>query len=202
MIMPLLSCLVAYLLGSIPFGLLLVRVFQGKDLRRTGSGNIGATNALRSGGKALGIATLALDLAKGVAGVAAGWALAGEGTGEGWKAAIAAAPVLGHCFPVWLRFRGGKGVATALGVLLATDVRLAGAGALAFFVLALPSRYVSLGSVAAALATPVAAFVIWGFAPMTLAIVVVAGIVLVRHRENIGRLIDGTESKVGSSRAS
>lgn len=193
-----LGVLLAYLLGSIPFGLVLVRVFHGADLRRTGSGNIGATNALRTSGVGLGVATLALDLAKGLAGVLLARALAGDDVHPVAAASIVLAPVLGHCFPVWLRGRGGKGVATALGVLLAVDPRLAAAGAVAFFVLAIPTRWVSLGSLGAAAAV-VASTMIWhGLAPASVGVVIAAAIVVVRHRENIVRLLTGTEAKLGS----
>ena len=189
----------AYLLGSIPFGLLISWLLGGPDLRRTGSGNIGATNALRSGGLVAGLSTLALDVGKG----AAGYLLAARiaGPPEGWSpwvaGAIVTAPVLGHCLPVWLRFRGGKGVATAGGVLAVSAPGVLGVAATAFLALAVPTRYVSLGSIGAAVAAAIAAIWFEGVSSFSAGIVVVALVVLVRHRENISRLSGGRESRLG-----
>jgi len=188
-----------YLLGSIPFGLLLVRLFRGTDLRAVGSGNIGATNALRSGSPVLGIATLLLDLGKGVAGALVARALVGP-PDIGWPAAFAsiAAPVLGHCFPVWLGFRGGKGVATGLGVLLVADPLLALIAGVVFALLAVPTRWVSLGSVGAALAVALGGALRASTPAQAAAFVLVAAVVIGRHHENIRRLLDGTEPRLGS----
>src|SRR5258707_7319239 len=151
--------LAAYFLGSIPFGLLLAKLFGSADVRKTGSGNIGATNVARVAGPLAGILTLILDTAKGAAAV---W-LAGRVTNESatWMTIAAFAVLLGHCFPVWLRFKGGKGVATALGVFLAL-CPLAAVSALLLFLLCVAYwRYVSLGSVAAAAAMPLLIYFLW-----------------------------------------
>jgi len=193
-----LSLSVAYLLGSVPFGYLLVRVFLKEDVRQRGSGNIGATNVARSGGKWLGIATLALDLAKGYAAVA----FARHSAPGLFDLAVAAAvaAVVGHVFPVWLGFRGGKGVATALGVMLAL-APLSGLGiTLVFLIIVLLTRYVSLGSIAGAICFPV--FGIYAAAVRTPMVVFgfifIAALVIAKHRANIRRLLNGTESKFGS----
>lgn len=189
----------AYLLGSIPFGLLISRLLGGPDLRKSGSGNIGATNALRSGGFVVGLSTLALDIAKGAAGCLLAAKIAGPP--EGWSpwlaGAIIAAPVLGHCFPLWLGFRGGKGVATAAGVLAVSEPLVLAAAAVAFLALALPTRYVSLGSMAAAVASALAAVWMEGLSSLSAGVAVVALVVLIRHRENISRLLGGREGKLG-----
>jgi acyl phosphate:glycerol-3-phosphate acyltransferase len=198
-----LSLSVAYLLGSIPFGYLLVLVFRKEDIRQTGSGNIGATNVARSGAKWLGLATLLLDLGKGYAAVAIARHL---GTGAGiacvYDLAVAAAvvAVVGHVFPVWLGFRGGKGVATALGVMLGLTPVSALGVFLVFLVVFLLTRYVSLASIVGALFYPVfgiyfaalrTPMVIFGF-------VFIAALVIVKHHANIRRLMGGTESRFGS----
>lgn len=190
MIPLLIAGVLGYLLGSIPFGLVLARLRGYGDIRRIGSGNIGATNVLRTGSKSLAALTLALDLGKGAAAVAIGaqW---------GPSAALAAGvgAVLGHMFPLWLRFRGGKGVATALGVLLVLEWPLALAGVLVWVATALATQYSSL----AALVGAVVAAVLGGFlAPRPTAIVValIAFLVVLRHRANIRRLIAGRESRI------
>src|SRR5215211_7879680 len=143
--------LVAYLLGSIPFGYLLVRLFVGGDVRETGSGGTGATNVTRRAGKGVGVLTLLLDLLKGAAAVLVARALPGAGeVAQWWVCAAGAAAVLGHVFPVWLRFRGGKGVATGLGVFLMLAPLATLCAALIFAVVVWLWRYVSLGSMAAA----------------------------------------------------
>src|SRR5258708_29140334 len=149
----------AYFLGSIPFGLLLAKLFGGGDVRKAGSGNIGATNVARVVGPLEGVLTLTFDTAKGTAAV---W-LAGRFTGESaaWMMVAAFAVLLGHCFPVWLKFKGGKGVATALGVFLGL-CPLAAVSALLLFILCVAYwRYVSLGSVAAAAALPLLIYFFW-----------------------------------------
>ncbi|GGE11435.1 glycerol-3-phosphate acyltransferase [Polymorphobacter glacialis] len=184
--------LAGYLLGSIPFGLLLTRMV-GVDIRQVGSGNIGTTNVLRTGNKGLAAATLLLDAGKGAAAVLL--ARYFGGLEAGMLAGVAA--FLGHCYPVWLKFRGGKGVATLLGVTLAA-VPLAGLIALvAWLVGALVTRYSSVGGILAAVAAPLAA---WGLgAPHSAIALAVMSVVLVwKHRENIGRLRSGTESRIGS----
>jgi glycerol-3-phosphate acyltransferase PlsY len=193
-----------YLPGSIPFGLLLVRAARGTDLRAHGSGNIGATNALRTAGRGIGIATLALDVLKGIIGYVVALRL-GQALGAPWPLFWATlAPVAGHCFPVWLRFAGGKGVATALGVLAVAEPRVLGLAVLVFFALAVPTRRVSLGSIGAAATAAVAAFTLSGPGPggglapgLAWGILASTAIVIFRHRTNIGRLLRGTEPPIG-----
>lgn len=191
------SIAIAYLLGSIPFGYVLVRVFRKEDIRAKGSGNIGATNVLRSGAKALGFATLLLDLLKGLAAV-----LIARHIGSGnydVEVAAAVAAVLGHVFPVWLGFRGGKGVATALGVFLALTWPSAVGGLLVFIAVFAISRYVSLGSIVAAVALPLFAFHFvrpWT-AMMTFGFLFLPALVIAKHHANIQRLLSGTENRFG-----
>jgi acyl phosphate:glycerol-3-phosphate acyltransferase len=188
----------AYFLGSIPFGLLLAKLFGGGDVRKAGSGNIGATNVARVVGPLAGVLTLIFDTAKGVAAV---W-LAGRFTGDSatWMMIAAFAVLLGHCFPVWLKFKGGKGVATALGVFLAL-CPLAAVSALLLFVLCVAYwRYVSLGSVAAAAAMPLLIYFLWapGHAPPIVAdsgTLAVALLVIYKHNGNLRRLVEGTEPR-------
>lgn len=184
--------LLAYLLGSVPFGLILTRLAGLGDVRQIGSGNIGATNVLRTGRKGLAAATLILDAGKGVAAVA----LAGRfGAELGAIAAVAA--VVGHLFPVWLRFKGGKGVATSAGVLLAYNPPVAFAAIATWLTVAIVFRYSSLAAIAAAILAP---FWAWLFGPRgALPIVVVAIIallVVLRHGSNIRRLMQGAETKI------
>nr|WP_310522305.1 glycerol-3-phosphate 1-O-acyltransferase PlsY [Polymorphobacter sp.] len=181
-----------YLLGSIPFGLLLTRMV-GIDIRSVGSGNIGTTNVLRTGNKGLAAATLLLDAGKGAAAVLL--ARHFGGLEAGMLAGVAA--FLGHCYPVWLKFRGGKGVATLLGVTLAA-VPLAGVIALvAWAGGALATRYSSVGGMASAVVAPVAAWAL-GAPHSAIALAAMAAVLVWKHRENIGRLRDGTESKIGA----
>ncbi len=153
---PWLSIPLAYLLGSIPFGYLLVRLFRKQDIRTTGSGNIGATNVLRSGSKSLGIATLLLDLGKAFLAVKIAQHLAPNNYDLAVLTAIAA--ILGHVFPIWLRFRGGKGVASALGVFLALTWPSACCILAVFILVFALSRYVSLASIVASVTLPFFAF--------------------------------------------
>ena len=189
----------AYLLGSIPFGYLLVRVFRKQDIRAQGSGNIGATNVARAG-KGLGIATLLLDAAKGFAAVAiAQHCFPGDADAA---ALTALAAVLGHVFPVWLRFRGGKGVATALGVFLAISWPTAVAALAVFVVVVGFSRYVSLASILGAATLPV---FLYYFKPVHTPIFLgcaigMAILVIAKHHANIGRLSRGEESKFGADK--
>lgn len=190
--------LVAYLLGSIPFGLILAKAFGGADVRKTGSGNIGATNVARVVGPFAGILTLLLDAAKGWFAVwLAGRFFIGDSTAMVLAGFLA---MLGHCFPIWLRFRGGKGVATAAGVFLALSP-LAMAGGLLLFILTVAAwRYVSLGSLAAAAAIPLLVYLLWAphFAPpqsVTLGSLAIALLVIIEHRANIVRLARGEEPK-------
>ena len=189
---------VAYLLGSIPFGLLLAKIFGGADVRKSGSGNIGATNVARVAGPAAGVLTLLLDAAKGAFAV---W-LAGRYANHSAAAMMLAgvAALFGHCFPIWLGFKGGKGVATALGVFLML-APFAAVGALVFFFLiVLIWRYVSLGSVSAAAAMPLLVYFLWapGHAPplpVIFGTLFATGLVVFKHDANLQRLWDGTEPK-------
>ncbi|HUX67069.1 MAG TPA: glycerol-3-phosphate 1-O-acyltransferase PlsY [Terriglobales bacterium] len=190
---------VAFLLGSIPFGYLVYRLRTGGDIRQIGSGNIGATNVLRASGKTLGILTLLLDAAKGWLAV---WlALRWAPGASGLLAAVLLLAILGHLYSPWLRFRGGKGVATALGAFLAlAPWPLLGALAVFALVLAL-WRYVSLASIAACLALPLLLFVPGppALAPgVKLAAVATAALIILRHRPNLARLRAGTEHKLGA----
>jgi glycerol-3-phosphate acyltransferase PlsY len=183
---------IGYLLGSIPFGLLLTRTI-GIDIRNVGSGNIGTTNVLRTGNKGLAAATLLLDAGKGAAAVLLGQQFGG--VEAGMLAGVAA--FIGHCFPVWLGFKGGKGVATLLGVALAA-VPLAGVIALVTWLVgALATRYSSVGGLAAAVAAPVAAFAL-GAPHSAIALAVMTVILFWKHRDNIARLRAGTESRIGA----
>ena len=196
---------IAYLLGSIPFGYLLVRIFRKEDIRATGSGNIGATNVVRSGAKGLGILTLLLDLLKGVAAVllAAHFAPRTANGPSDLMVGAAIAVVLGHVFPVWLRFRGGKGVATALGVFLVLAPSVALAALVIFLLLALSTRYISLASVAAAAVIPVFAMLfVADRSPVYLGgVIFLALLVIVKHQANISRLLQGRESRFGAKPA-
>jgi glycerol-3-phosphate acyltransferase PlsY len=183
-----------YLCGSIPFGILLTRLTGGPDLRAIGSGNIGATNVLRTGRKGLAAATLIGDMLKGTAAVL----ITGYFLGHDFAIVAAVGAFLGHLFPVWLRFRGGKGVATYIGVLIG----LAWPAAIVFCVLWLAvaalSRYSSLAALIASAATPI--FLWWRGDLKTAALFLLLSVVLwITHRANITRLLQGTEGKIGDS---
>ncbi|NYT40899.1 glycerol-3-phosphate 1-O-acyltransferase PlsY [Sphingomonas sp. R-74633] len=184
--------LLGYLLGSIPFGLLLTRFFGAGDLRQIGSGNIGATNVLRTGRKGLAAATLLLDLAKGAAAVLIAGALLPGGGVLGGLAAF-----IGHCYPVWLRFKGGKGVATMMGVVLALHWPSGIVFALVWLGLLAVLRISSLAGMSAAISAPVSA-AFFGRIDIVLMLLALAMIVLWKHRANIDRLLNGTEPRVGS----
>ncbi len=183
----------AYLVGAVPFGLLLARR-AGVDVRAAGSGNIGAANVARTVGKASGLATLALDAAKGALPVL----LAGPGLGGPVELQVAAgaAAVLGHVFPVYLRFRGGKGVATAAGVFVAASPVVTALALAAFVAAFAVTRRVSVGSILAALALALAAAVVDRRAPLVALAAAVALLVIVRHRANLGRLRRGEEPRL------
>lgn len=192
-------CLGAFLCGSIPFGLLLVKLAGKGDVREHGSGNIGATNVSRVGGKALGIVTLLLDIAKGFLPVFIARKL---GLGDNGLVLLALAAVLGHVFTPWLKFQGGKGVATALGVILAVGPQML-ILPMSTFILALwLTRHVSLGSILAAAMVPmqflILAFTFFGPPDwrMVLPLVILAVLVIWKHRDNIKRLQEGTESRL------
>jgi glycerol-3-phosphate acyltransferase PlsY len=186
------ALVLGYLLGSIPFGLLLTRAAGLGDVRKIGSGNIGATNVLRTGNKKLAAATLLLDALKGTAAVL----IAGSfGPDHALVAGLGA--FLGHLYPVWLGFRGGKGVATYLGVLAAVAWQGALVFAAAWLAVAFLTRYSSLAALVAAIAVPVALYLL-GFGRAAEVFVLLSLIVFVKHRANIGRLLSGTESRIGA----
>jgi len=193
---PLLAALVfGYLLGSIPFGLLLTRAAGLGDVRKIGSGNIGATNVLRTGNKGLAAATLVLDALKGAAAVliATRW-----GADLGLLAGFGA--FLGHVFPVWLRFRGGKGVATYLGVLAAFSWQVGLIFAAVWLIVAIATRYSSLSALMATLAAPLAMWFGYGSGDRAVLLAVMTLLVFYKHRANISRLMAGTESRIGSAK--
>lgn len=188
---PVFASLLGYFLGAIPFGLLLARIGGAGDLRKVGSGNIGATNVLRTGRKGLAAATLLLDLSKGLAAV-----LLARALWPGSEAYAGVAAVVGHCFPLWLKFRGGKGVATLMGVALGLAWPIGLAFALVWLGVLAASRVSSLGGMAAATSAPIAAFAL-GQGNYSPALAVLAGLILVRHRANLVRLLSGTEPRLG-----
>jgi glycerol-3-phosphate acyltransferase PlsY len=183
--------LVGYGLGSIPFGLILTRFAGAGDIRAIGSGNIGATNVLRTGRKGLALATLLLDLAKGGLPTALGYAWFGPDV----AVLAGAGAILGHCFPAWLGFKGGKGVATAAGVVLGLTPAVFLLILVGFVVVVWLTRWVSLGSVTAALLAPLLAWLL-GHVQAAELYILVAALVVLKHRENIGRLLRGQESRV------
>ncbi len=200
---PILATLAAYLIGSLSFAVIVSRVMGLHDPRTYGSGNPGATNVLRSGSKPAAIATLLLDALKGwVPVVLVQWLGKPYGLGDGTLAAVALAAFLGHLYPVFFRFQGGKGVATALGVLLGISGWLGLATALTWLIIAFFFRYSSLASLVAAVFAPVY-YVLFGGVlwytegPVTAAIVAMGLLLIWRHRENIQRLIAGKESRLG-----
>lgn len=201
----------AYLIGSIPFSYLVVKVMAGKDVRQLGSGNVGATNAARAGGKAAGVVALLLDIAKGWLVVAIarwivqqpGWPFAAGPmpweSREAWVAFAGFVGVVAHMFPVWLRFHGGKGVATAAGVFLGLNPIVLLGGMIVFAIVLLASRYVSLASIATAAAIPLLFRFLVNDAPfwhivMSIAIAIA---VITKHHENIARLAHGRERRLG-----
>jgi glycerol-3-phosphate acyltransferase PlsY len=190
---------VGYMLGSIPFGYLLVRIFTGEDVRASGSGNIGATNVARKS-PALGVATLVLDAAKGLAAVLMARVLFSGPHQPLIMTTAAFFAVLGHLFPVWLKFRGGKGVATSLGAFILLTPKSILCLLVLFFLIAVAFRYVSLGSVAVAAAFPLLAWALHEYSdPRQLIFVtLVSALVIWKHRQNIGRIAAGTESKFGT----
>ena len=209
--MPILLVALAYLVGSIPFSFLVVKVASGKDVRELGSGNVGATNVARTAGKGAGVLALLLDIAKGWGAVAIArfivsrpeWpfdagVVAWESR-EFWIALAGLVAVIGHMFPVWLRFHGGKGVATAAGVFLAlAPIAIAGA-ILVFAIVVIVSRYVSLASIVTAASIPLLFRFLVNNAPFWHIVISIgiAILVIVKHHSNIARLVQGTERKMG-----
>jgi glycerol-3-phosphate acyltransferase PlsY len=190
---PLLSLLLGYLMGSIPFGVLLTRIGGAGDLRSIGSGNIGATNVLRTGRKGLAALTLLLDGAKGAAAI-----LIVNRLSPGHEGLAATGALLGHLYPIWLKFRGGKGVATFFGVMIALHWESSLAYAVAWLAVLSLTRYSSLAGISAALIAPVAAAFLGRF---DLAILYLGYALLIfwKHRANLERLVAGTEPRVGRS---
>ncbi|MEK6373778.1 MAG: glycerol-3-phosphate 1-O-acyltransferase PlsY [Acidobacteriota bacterium] len=202
----------AYLLGSIPFSFLVVKLFAGADIRQHGSRNVGATNVARSFGKLPGIIALLLDVAKGWAAVAAAewitarpeWPLAAMADASPlrsqafWVALAAVVAVLAHMFPVWLKFHGGKGVATATGAFLAIDPKALAAGVIVFIIVILATRVVSLASILSAASIPIFLRFLTHAPFWTVVLSIVISIaIIVKHHSNIARLTQGTERKMG-----
>ena len=199
--MTLLLVLTAYMLGSIPFGYLIVKLKEGRDVRSSGSGNIGATNVLRTAGRSSAILTLVLDASKGYLAV---WlATSASQNSQRTIAFAATAAVLGHLFPIFLKFKGGKGVATVLGVFLCVSAVPILVAVVTFLCVVMVFRYVSLGSIVAAFAFP-AAYWFWAYPKdgstwLLIAVFVCSALVIVKHHENIQRLLAGNERKLGTS---
>ncbi|WP_309639687.1 glycerol-3-phosphate 1-O-acyltransferase PlsY [Methylibium sp.] len=197
-VFPLLATLAAYLLGSLSFAVIVSRGFGLADPRSYGSGNPGATNVLRSGHKLAAVLTLVLDAVKGA--VAVGLVQrfgAPYGLGEGTEALVGLAAFVGHLWPVFFGFKGGKGVATAAGVLLALNPWLGLATLLSFAIILAFFRYVSLASIVAAAFAPFYQLLIWGAGPAAIAVAVMSLLLVWRHSANIRKLLAGTESKFG-----
>jgi glycerol-3-phosphate acyltransferase PlsY len=203
-LLPALSIVVAYLIGSIPFGYLIVRARGGGDVREIGSGGTGATNVTRRAGKGAGVLTLALDAAKGaLVALLARWLVAPDFRINWWVAFASIAVVAGHVFPVWLKFRGGKGVATGLGVFLSLTPAAVAPAALIFIGVVWATRYVSLGSIAATATLPLFIWLVRdganpvAHAAPVMAVAAVGGaLIIFMHRANIRRLLNGTESRL------
>jgi glycerol-3-phosphate acyltransferase PlsY len=191
--MTILVCLLGYLLGSIPFGLLLTKLAGLGDIRGIGSGNIGATNVLRTGRKGLAAATLVLDGLKGAAAVLIAQKLLYD---QDTALFAGLAAVLGHLFPIWLRFKGGKGVATGLGVLIAAAWPIGLVACAIWLLIAAAARFSSLAALAAFASAPALALIVEDFSVVKLAFTI-AVLVFVRHQANIRRLFAGTEPRIG-----
>lgn len=187
------ALVLGYLLGSIPFGLLLTRAAGLGDIRQIGSGNIGATNVLRTGNKKLAAATLLLDAAKGAFAVL----LARSWLGETPAMIAGVAAFLGHVYPVWLNFKGGKGVATYLGVLIALAWKLAAVFAIFWLAIAKLGRISSLAALVATVATTGASW-LWGGQELALSVTLMGAVIILKHRANIERLLAGEEPRIGS----
>lgn len=192
-----LAVLAAYLLGAVPFGLIFSRLISHRDPRQFGSGNIGATNALRTGGKLVGGLTLVADILKGVLPVALARAF---GWDDVWTAAMALAAFFGHIFPIYLGFKGGKGVATMFGVILPWLPWAAVAAFVVWFVSLKIWHYVSLASILAGLALPPAVWLLGGSLPAIATAIVLAVMMTLRHVSNIQRLLNGSEPTTGQDR--
>ncbi len=189
-----LALALSYLLGAVPFGLVLVRLTTGLDLREVGSGNIGATNAMRAAGKTVGVLSFLLDAGKGLVPVLV-LAPLDPSMPAYLPVACGAAAVLGHCFPVYLRLRGGKGVATGFGALIGLDWRLFLIGGAVWLLTLAVSRYVGLASIVMGIAFPIAAWALDGGPELTIGASLLTILILVRHRSNVARIVAGTEPK-------
>lgn len=186
--------IISYLLGSIPFAYIIIRLFKGIDIREVGSGNVGTTNALRTAGKRVALAALLGDLLKGLA---AAW-LGMRAGGQGLAAACVLAAVIGHCWPLFIGFKGGKGMATTAGAVLFLMPKVFLLLAIIFILIVLFSRYVSLASISVAVLLPLLALFMSQSGSYLLASVILTLLVVYRHRENIERLLNGNERKIGS----
>ena len=184
----------AYLLGSVPFGLIFTKISGRGDIRGIGSGNIGATNVLRTGSRKLAGLTLIFDAGKGAVAVA----VAGHFAGSQMAAVAGLLVVAGHCFPIWLKFVGGKGVATSLAVFATLDLRLGGLFVLVWLVTAWLSRFSSLAALCAVLAVTTGSFFLLDDGATQIIILLLSALVWTRHHANIGRLLNGTETKIGA----
>ena len=184
----------AYLLGSVPFGLIFTKISGRGDIRGIGSGNIGATNVLRTGSRKLAGLTLIFDAGKGAVAVA----VAGHFAGSQMAAVAGLLVVAGHCFPIWLKFVGGKGVATSLAVFATLDLRLGGLFILVWLVTAWLSRFSSLAALCAVLAVTTGSFFLLDDGVTQIIILMLSALVWTRHHANIGRLLNGTETKIGA----
>jgi glycerol-3-phosphate acyltransferase PlsY len=205
---PLIAYLIAYLIGSIPFGLLLTKIFTKQDLRTIGSGNIGATNVLRTGKKGLALATLISDGAKGALAIllvflwdqhhfqAPQDSCLSLYFANSSMLVVGMLAILGHCFPIWLKFKDGKGVATALGVFLAAVPYAGIAACITWLITAKLSKISSLSALCALAITPFIALIVYGITP-ALICMLISALVLYRHKDNIKRLLDGTEPRIG-----
>ena len=200
---PILILIAAYLLGSIPFGYLIVRGVEGADVRESGSGGTGATNVSRRAGKRAGVITLLLDATKGALAVVLARSFVTDDFGINWWVAAAAfIAVFGHCFPVWLNFRGGKGVATGIGVFLSLSPLAVACAAVVFILVVAATRYVSLSSILATAAFPLFVWLLsvyvrptTNLAPVMTAAIATGALIILMHHANIVRLMKGTESR-------
>ncbi len=190
-----LAIIAAYLLGSVPFALLLSRRWSATDLRAVGSGNLGATNVLRASGVGAGVLVAVLDAIKGAASVALAMRMSADPAAP---AAAGLAAIIGHIYPMWTRFRGGKGVATACGVFAVLTPVAVAPSLLVFLVAVWVSKYVSLGSILATITLPSIAYAAGAPAASLLAAFAAAALILFRHRSNLTRLLGGTERRIGA----
>lgn len=215
-VLPAVLIIASYVIGSIPFSFLVARLVSGTDIREAGSRNVGATNVARTAGRGAGVLALVLDVAKGYAAVAlarwlvsrADWPFAAVSSSpmhsrEMWIALAGLIAVLAHMFPLWLRFHGGKGVATATGVFLALDPLVVAAGAIVFVIVLLSTRFVSLASILAAASIPVFFRFLAHNAPFWRIVIsiVIAIAVITKHHSNIARLTQGNERRMGQRKA-